>query len=180
MCTCCSQPHAVVWDAYVESSANRVYLIDLAPFHESTDPILFDWPTLNALAASALGMAPAGAATAGNLEVRPSEDTGSSFLAAAALRAVDAHVGTAASLVNAADVSSSGAARRVAELRLVEEQGLTPTSQMYYGLPHDFREGEAKDLAALIANARVAAGDQAKAEEDGPTGSESESHDATE
>merc|ERR1712066_73708 len=38
-------PEALVWDAYVDSQ-RRVYLVDLAPFHESTDPILFDWQQL--------------------------------------------------------------------------------------------------------------------------------------
>tara|TARA_B110001452_G_scaffold65071_1_gene51867 strand:- start:1311 stop:2300 length:990 start_codon:yes stop_codon:yes gene_type:complete len=43
-------PEPLVWDAYVDVQG-RVYLIDAAPFHESTDPILFDWPGLRARAA---------------------------------------------------------------------------------------------------------------------------------
>ena len=88
----------MVWDAYVESSANRVYLIDLAPFHESTDPILFDWPTLHTLAAASEGgPAPVGAATADDLVASTPSLPGNTFLAAAAVRAIDARVHAAAS-----------------------------------------------------------------------------------
>merc|ERR1712194_905969 len=41
----------LVWDAYIDAQA-RVYVIDLAPFHDSTDPILFSWPELQLLAGS--------------------------------------------------------------------------------------------------------------------------------
>ena len=153
-----------------------MYVIDLAPFHESTDPVLFDWPHLHALADAEAGAAheaqsEPGAPGGANV-------TASTFLAAVAVRARDARLAAQGGSCQHAAVDRAAATPRV-ELRLVGEQNLTPTSQMYYGLPHDFREGEAKDLASLIATARTAAGEQSKAAadqgEDGPTGSESES-----
>lgn len=42
-------PARLVWDAYVDA-AGRVYLIDVAPLCEATDPILFQWEQLRALA----------------------------------------------------------------------------------------------------------------------------------
>ncbi|KAL1526703.1 hypothetical protein AB1Y20_015403 [Prymnesium parvum] len=157
-------PHAVVWDAYMESHTQKVYLLDLAPFHESVDPILFDWPTLRRIAenqTSAAGHSSLDASVAADNHV-----PGSTFLAAAALRAADAGV------IRPCD---AGAADDSAvELRLVDEQGLAPTSQMYYGVPHDLRE--TGDIASLIANARNALSEQV--EEHEPTGSESESLEA--
>ena len=47
-------PARFVWDAYVDTSG-RVYLIDIAPFHESTDPLLLDWTTLRRDAIAAEG-----------------------------------------------------------------------------------------------------------------------------
>ena len=44
------RPADVVWDAYVDAQ-QKVHLLDVAPFHESTDPILFTWPELRARAA---------------------------------------------------------------------------------------------------------------------------------
>ena len=41
------RPADVVWDAYVDAQ-QKVHLLDVAPFHESTDPILFTWPELRA------------------------------------------------------------------------------------------------------------------------------------
>ncbi|EOD24484.1 hypothetical protein EMIHUDRAFT_115862 [Emiliania huxleyi CCMP1516] len=43
-----SAPARVVWDAYVDRN-DKVHLVDLAPFHESTDPLLFEWEELVAL-----------------------------------------------------------------------------------------------------------------------------------
>ncbi len=45
-------PARLVWDAYVDRTG-KVFLVDLAPFHESTDPLLFEWDELWSLAAAA-------------------------------------------------------------------------------------------------------------------------------
>jgi hypothetical protein len=42
-------PRRLVWDAYVDLDS-RVHLIDVAPFHQATDPLLFDWAELGTLA----------------------------------------------------------------------------------------------------------------------------------
>jgi hypothetical protein len=42
-------PRRLVWDAYVDLDS-RVHLIDVAPFHHATDPLLFDWAELGTLA----------------------------------------------------------------------------------------------------------------------------------
>ena len=62
------RPADVVWDAYVDAQ-QKVHLLDVAPFHESTDPILFTWPELRARAAqpAATGSAPPEAAAADDL-----------------------------------------------------------------------------------------------------------------
>ena len=45
-------PRRLVWDAYVDLDS-RVHLIDVAPFHHATDPLLFDWAELGTLAEAA-------------------------------------------------------------------------------------------------------------------------------
>jgi hypothetical protein len=45
-------PRRLVWDAYVDLDS-RVHLIDVAPFHKATDPLLFDWAELGTLAEAA-------------------------------------------------------------------------------------------------------------------------------
>ena len=62
------RPADVVWDAYVDAQ-QKVHLLDVAPFHESTDPILFAWPELRARAAqpAATGSALPEAAAADDL-----------------------------------------------------------------------------------------------------------------
>ena len=60
------RPADVVWDAYVDAQ-QKVHLLDVAPFHESTDPILFTWPELRAAPAAATGSAPPGPAAADDL-----------------------------------------------------------------------------------------------------------------
>ena len=62
------RPADVVWDAYVDAQ-QKVHLLDVAPFHESTDPILFTWPELRARAAqpAATGSPPPEAAAADDL-----------------------------------------------------------------------------------------------------------------
>lgn len=45
-------PRRLVWDAYVDLDS-RVHLIDVAPFHQATDPLLFDWAELCTLAEAA-------------------------------------------------------------------------------------------------------------------------------
>jgi hypothetical protein len=44
-------PVGLVWDAYVDRS-NKVHLIDLAPFHESIDPVLLSWEELRRMDAA--------------------------------------------------------------------------------------------------------------------------------
>ncbi|KAL3906686.1 MAG: hypothetical protein SGPRY_010458 [Prymnesium sp.] len=184
VCEARAAPHSLVWDAYVESQSHKVYLIDVAPFHESVDPILFDWPTLRMLASripsnpsrdtpllakrSATDTDTKPTTTSIETKLSATGNESSTFLAAVAIRAADTRQGLYADHHGVVGSSVE------VELRLVEEQGLAPTAQMYYGLPYDLREGSAQDVAALIANARAAAAEQSKEEE--PTGSESDSH----
>lgn len=47
-----SLPSRLVWDAYVDIEGH-VHLLDVAPFHASTDPLLFEWAELDRLAEQA-------------------------------------------------------------------------------------------------------------------------------
>ena len=38
-------PSRLAWDAYVDMEGD-VHVIDVAPFHEATDPLLYSWPEL--------------------------------------------------------------------------------------------------------------------------------------
>ena len=93
----------VVWDAYIDTNS-RVFLVDLAPFHVVTDPLLFSWAELDAAAALA-----------------------------------DAEVRTLGGNSDAVDCRSTLAASTSAvaapEMRLVPQNGVTPSANMYHGMP---------------------------------------------
>ena len=100
-------PRRLVWDAYVDLDS-RVHLIDVAPFHRATDPLLFDWAELCTLAEAA-------------------EDAGADFALEPELRLVPPDGG-----------------------------GVTPSAQLYYGLPHELQMGNRTNVADLIAAAKRA------------------------
>lgn len=126
-----SLPSRVVWDAYIDVEG-RVFLVDVAPFDEMTDPILFEWAHLRTIA--------------DRLEAKGSEETdmGTSEQRSGCAPAIEPALGGAA------------------ELRLIQPNGVgnvTPSAQLYYGMPHELRErgdGDA-DLGALLEAAKLAA-----------------------
>jgi hypothetical protein len=146
-------PRRVVVDAYVDTD-EKVHLVDVAPFHEATDPLLFEWAELFAAAAAAEATAPGGT-SAVRIVLLPSREP---------TRPVSTEIQVARGATcgpgSGSDVVCDGAAlaRCPAELRLVEsQQGVAPSASMYYGMPHDLRESSGADLSALLESAKLAA-----------------------
>ena len=147
-------PSRVVVDTYIDAS-DRVYVIDVAPFHEATDPLLYDWAELKA-AADAADAAAAVRCTIGlhgptglaQVRLRTTSDLSAELTDEAGSRRLGGGVGGAAG-------------GQQPELRLVAaHQGVAPSASMYYGWPQDLREAGASDVGALVEAARTAAGDE--------------------
>lgn len=158
-------PHHVVVDCYIDAS-ERVYLLDVAPFHDATDPLLFEWDELRALAVAADNEA---ALDRGLTFITSPFPTRVEFeryraLAPGEQEAALSKATAALSVQTSVDIASAQSmvglrASKAPELRLVEGgQGVAPSASMYYGMPHDLREAGASDLSALIEAARQASG----------------------
>mmetsp|Transcript_17972 Transcript_17972/g.35043 ORF Transcript_17972/g.35043 Transcript_17972/m.35043 type:complete len:413 (-) Transcript_17972:217-1455(-) len=151
-------PTKLVWDAYIDQQ-RRVYLIDLAPFHESTDPILFGWEWLHEADAAArrrrAGHQPhthphTHAHTNGHTHAQSQAHT-------------HAHIHAHTDAAQPPDTSSTAPTPPHAVLRLVEEGGLAPSARVYHGWPEELRQLQIEDLPALVATAKAAAEDTADA-----------------
>ena len=144
-------PPRVVWDAYVDAE-ERVYLLDVSPFHPATDPLMYEWDELSRLADDAderLAAARAGPTTDGvRLTLRISEAAGE--------RATGGRPTVRAELHIADRATPPSASPSPPELRLVPAHGVAPSAQMHYGWPQDLREVGASDVGALLEAARAA------------------------
>ena len=134
-------PEAVVWDAYVDANG-RVYVVDVAPFHESTDPILFSWAELRELAAEI------------EAEIDAAEE-----IALITAQASTATVTAAADALPPSQLQSRPAElrSRPAELRLVEEVSVLPSAGVYHGVPWDLQREGCDSVESLVSQASSAA-----------------------
>jgi hypothetical protein len=141
-------PEAVVWDAYVDANG-RVYVVDVAPFHESTDPILFSWAELRELAAEI------------EAEIDAAEE-----IALLTAQASTATVTAAADALPPSQLQSrptelrsrpAELRSRPAELRLVEEVSVLPSAGVYHGVPWDLQREGCDSVESLVSQASSAA-----------------------
>lgn len=133
-------PELLVWDAYIDRN-DKVHLIDLAPFHESTDPILFTWDELRSLASSGASadLSVEGLALMDGPTCQPNGPV--------------AAAGPGPHLSERTSVPTS-----IAELRVVEDAAsMVPSSKIYHGWPRELRELEQEDLHGLISAAKQTA-----------------------
>ena len=139
-------PPRVVFDAYVDAE-ERVYLLDVSPFHAATDPLTYEWDELSRLADDA--DARAAPTTDGvRLSLRFSVAAGERATGGQPAERVELHIADRAALPTASPPPL--------ELRLVPAHGVAPSAQMHYGWPQDLREVGASDVGALLEAARAA------------------------
>ena len=127
-------PSRVVWDAYVDAE-EKVHLIDVAPFHKATDPIVFEWEELFARAEEAEAHALAEEAGGGGDGGGGSQGCEVTFSIRPALGGgvcADLRVSEPPGGASAIDAASSGPPP---ELRLVPPLGIAPSSTVYHGWP---------------------------------------------
>lgn len=134
-----SLPRRVAVDLYVDGD-ERVHLLDVAPFHDATDPLLFDWDELEVAAAAAESIQPHV-----RLELRIWGKTSTHYSGTT----VRAFVSTTKRISMKHDI--------VPELRLVESDcGVAPSPSILYGWPQDLQEAGG-DVGSLLSAARSAA-----------------------
>ena len=145
-------PRRVVVDAYVDAE-EKVHLIDIAPFHDATDPLLFEWPELVQAANNAERFLHKDDVTTGN----------SASVVELRVAATSAHaVRSAIKLVVKKPAPPTVGPAPKPELRLVEtEHGIAPSASIYYGWPEDLRESGGSDVSALLESAKKAASSNA-------------------
>lgn len=136
-------PERLVADLYVDAE-EKVHLLDLAPFHEATDPLLFEWPELlrRADTVEAQERSASGSVVA-QVKLRPGDAAGGGPLIKAAI---------------SVRRQATAPTDHRPELRLVEtEHGVAPSAAIYYGWPEELRESGGGDVSSLLDAARKAA-----------------------
>lgn len=175
-------PARIVWDVYVDAE-EKVHLVDVSPWEEATDPLLFEWDELNAAAArvdtngdgsaeapsqltsqqaftSAFGVVPP------DVHVRAKLVAASSSTVCIVLHAGRPQSsstgngrdgGHHASIMRSSPLTSRGGCTASCELRLVPKHGVAPSAQIYYGWPEEIRTASSGDVGSLLDAARAAA-----------------------